>query len=197
MCDFPSVCHTRAQIEAEPLKCLKGISVPKLYLDATERKFEPEFKPSYLKAVEAEHGGVFLVGANGTRKTTLATKIMSAKMDKFASTGRVDALWTTSGEILAEIKSTYSKNSTFSEKDMMDKFSKIGMLLIDDLGAEKVTDWSLSAFYSILSSRINHMKYTIVTSNLDLGQLNEWEPRIASRLAGFQVIEMTGKDWRI
>ena len=122
---------------------------------------------------------------------------MAAKMCEYIGEFAVDGLWITAPEILANIRSTYTAKSKTTELEIMKRYSDVGLLLIDDLGAEKKTDWSLSAFYSILSNRINYMKYTIVTTNLSLEELHKWEPRIASRLGSFQVINLTGKDWRV
>ena len=171
--------------------------VPPLYLEASKKSFEGHYKQDFLAAVESKHGGVLLYGSAGTRKTTFGTKIMAKKMMDHIGEFAVDGLWTTAPELLANIRSTYSAKSKTTEMEIMQKYSDVGLLLIDDLGAEKKTDWSLSAFYSILSNRINYMKFTIVTTNLTLEELHAWEPRIASRLGSFQVIGMTGKDWRL
>ena len=189
-------CRNKAMFDSEPLKALTAIMTPPLYLEASKKVFTG----INLKAQEASrlstHGGIFLHGLTGTGKTTLATSILT---DKFKSVIGKEwgAMWSTMSGILADIRGTYQKASQRTEIEVMSSYSDYPVLLIDDLGAEKVTDWSISALYSILSTRINYMRYTIVTSNLDLPAINEWNPRIASRLAGLQVHKMAGSDRRI
>jgi len=173
------------------------MNVPPLYFDAPQKPFEATFKAIYRSMVESKHGGALLYGSAGTRKTTFGTKLMAEKMLDYITDYGIDGLWSTAPNLLAEIRATYSVKSKETEIEVMQRYSNYGILLIDDLGAEKKTDWSLSAFYSILSNRINYMKFTIITTNLTLEELHLWEPRIASRLGSFQVIVMTGKDWRL
>jgi len=173
------------------------MSVPPLYLEAPKMIFEGQYRSFFNQAVESSHGGVMLHGAAGTRKTTFGTKIMAAKMLGHIGEFAVDGLWTTAPELLANIRNTYNSKAKETELEVMRRYSEVGLLLIDDLGAEKKTDYSLATFYTILSNRINHMKFTIVTTNLNLETLHGWESRIASRLASFNVLEMTGRDHRL
>ena len=73
------------------------------------------------------------------------------------------------------------------------------LLVIDDLVAEKVTDWSRAVLFSVLNDRINNKMPTIVTSNLTPAEISEvLGERIGSRLAGdFLQVEIKGEDRRI
>ena len=189
-------CRNKALFNSEPLKALKGVLVPPLYIESFKRAFTGINLDAQNIAEQAEHGGIFLTGATGTGKTTLGTAIFIEKFNGVIGK-EWGALWTTMGTILADIRNTYQPGAKVTEKEIMKKYSEYPLLFIDDLGAEKVTDWSISALYSILSTRINYMRYTIVTSNLSLSDINNWEARIASRLAGLQVHKMAGSDRRI
>jgi DNA replication protein DnaC len=94
-----------------------------------------------------------------------------------------------------EIRATFS--GTGSESDVVRKYQRMPYMVLDDLGAEKMTDWSVSSLYVVLSGRYNANRPTIVTSNLTLAQIAEWEPRIASRLGGMCVVQLDGKDKRL
>lgn len=72
------------------------------------------------------------------------------------------------------------------------------ILLLDDLGAEKTTDFVKQTLYIILSEREKWDRPTMITTNYLLSEIAEmFDARIASRLKGGTVLEFTGKDWRI
>jgi DNA replication protein DnaC len=75
--------------------------------------------------------------------------------------------------------------------------SKARVMVLDDLGAENVTDHSTSTLYAILSERINNQCVSIVTTNMSLKEINEWDARIASRLAELASIKLPEVDRRI
>lgn len=72
------------------------------------------------------------------------------------------------------------------------------MLIIDDLGSGGLSDFERRTTLDILNGRINALRPTIVTSNWDLQEISDrMDDRIASRLAGFTMLQMTGTDRRI
>ena len=107
-----------------------------------------------------------------------------------------DGLWVTAPRLIARITSTFRDRATETETGVFDLFSRVGSLVIDDLGAEKTTDFSLTSFYSILAHRIDYLKYTIVTSNCSIEDIGKWSARIASRLSSFKIIKLMGADRR-
>ena len=72
-------------------------------------------------------------------------------------------------------------------------------LILDDMGAEKTSEWSIQTLYSIIDRRYRDEKQTLITSNLTLDEIAEKVgDRIASRIAGMcKVVEIKGKDRRI
>ena len=82
---------------------------------------------------------------------------------------------------------------------MLKKYANVGLLVLDDLGAEKTSDWSRQVFYLLLDRRYREMKQTIITTNLSLEQIAEtFDDRVASRLCEMGVtIELKGKDKRV
>jgi DNA replication protein DnaC len=82
---------------------------------------------------------------------------------------------------------------------VVDKYSRCPLLVLDDLGVEKTTDWALQTLYVILNNRYTNYRQTIITSNLTLEEIgNKLGDRIASRIAGMcSIIQMKGKDKRI
>jgi DNA replication protein DnaC len=82
-------------------------------------------------------------------------------------------------------------------EEILRDVQKKKILVLDDLGAEKMSEWTFSALYRVISHRYDYFLPTIVTSNLTLDAIDQWEPRIASRLAGLTVISLTGTDRRM
>jgi len=74
----------------------------------------------------------------------------------------------------------------------------VGMLLLDDLGVEKPSEWTAEQLYGIVNRRWLDERPTIVTSNLTVDKLAAaLDPRLCSRLVhDALVIEMTGEDRR-
>jgi len=185
------------KIASRPDEALGGIRVPKKYVKAAQNQFEGALRKDFEQSTDENCEGLLLIGDTGSRKTTFGTKVMLARLPYHVKNGEIDAMWETAPNIITEIKGTFNSNAKNTEVGVVKKYSEKGMLMIDDLGAEKESDWSISMFYSIISNRINWERFTIVTTNLSMGQLKAWNPRIASRLASFHVLDMGNKDYRI
>ena len=69
------------------------------------------------------------------------------------------------------------------------ELQNVGLLVIDDIGAENSTDWASEKLLMLLNARRN--KPTIITSNLHLNEINEFSARIASRLIGGGIVKHT------
>jgi DNA replication protein DnaC len=67
----------------------------------------------------------------------------------------------------------------------------------DDLGVERFTDAARQNLYYIIDKRYGDMLPTIITSNLTIKEINDKEPRIASRLSEMgRILQFDGKDYR-
>ena len=73
------------------------------------------------------------------------------------------------------------------------------MVIIDDLGTELESSFVTSYFFSFLNERQQLGKSTLITTNLDLKNLNDrYSERICSRIIGnFEICLLTGPDIRI
>ena len=70
-------------------------------------------------------------------------------------------------------------------------------VVLDDIGGEKVSDWTAETLYLVLSEREGNRLPTVVTTNMTLTDLHTWHPRVASRLGGFARIHFDGPDRRL
>ena len=103
---------------------------------------------------------------------------------------------------MLEIKESWRKEedaAAESEKRILDKYSKVPVLVIDDLGAEKISDWSRQVMYLLIDRRYRNCSQTIITSNLThQGLADQLDARIASRVAEMgAVIDMGSTDHRV
>lgn len=143
--------------------------------------------------------GIYLHGAVGTGKTHIAYAIAR----HLEETGGWLRFWNVT-ELLREVKLDFGRDDVQRrrpEADLLEpsSFGTKYPLVLDDIGAEKPTDFVAETLYLIVNARYNNALPTIFTSNLDLGQLSDRVgERIASRIAEMcQVVELTGGDRRL
>lgn len=173
------------------------ITVPKRYLSARLSDF------AGIKFVMPNADGLYITGPAGVGKTHLATAWLAhlapglAVID--AQYGRVtyrSALWASVPGILCELRATFGGRAG-GEMEVMRRYASAAILVLDDLGAQKVTDWTVESLYLLVSKRLNDCLPTIVTSNLKLGDLSRVDNRMASRLGGMAYQELLGNDRRL
>lgn len=109
--------------------------------------------------------GLYLFGEVGTGKTFLAALIAQEYIAKGKSVifGDVPSL-------LADLKATFNKGGT---EDLLNRYCDCNLLILDDIGAGKVTDWNVGILYQIVNARYNADKLTIATSNCSLQDLED------------------------
>jgi DNA replication protein DnaC len=87
-------------------------------------------------------------------------------------------------ELFNEIKSTFNPNSEKTEQDILNYYYDAHLLVLDDFGTVKPTDWVLQTLYLIVNYRYDFLKKTIFTSNLSLQEVAKiyGDDRITSRI---------------
>lgn len=115
-------------------------------------------------------GNIIMTGKAGRGKSHLAYSIIRGLSDETRKLG----LLVNITDLLSEIKRDFSQEAFW-----LDKLKNVDYLVLDDLGAEKVSDWSTSIIYSLLNKRTN----TIITTNLTPVEIRKnYGERIASRI---------------
>jgi DNA replication protein DnaC len=120
--------------------------------------------------VRLEEGrGLWLFGDTGTGKTTLAMLISKAALQA----GRTVAIYSLP-KLLARIRRTYeSEANGDSYLSLFERLTSVDLLHIDDLGAEKRSDWVLEQLYALVNERYETRRSVLITTNLSHEQLEE------------------------
>jgi len=164
--------------------------VPLLYRNARKKDFTEKQWFLAEKALS-----IAILGKNGVGKSHMAAAWMAHWIWYIPG---IKTEWISAPKLLSDFRDSYNRDARTSEKQVIKKYTNdCDLLVLDDLGAEKITDWSLSALYIILSDRIEMCLRTCVTTNLTMEQILNYEPRIASRLMAFTRIKLEGDDQRI
>ena len=132
-----------------------------------------------LDANLADGRGLWLTGDIGTGKTTLAMVVSKSAIEA----GHSVAIYSLP-KLLARIRRTYDADPReLSYLDFFRRLTSVDLLHVEDLGTEKRSDWVLEQLYAIVDERYVDGRSMIVTTNLDLPQLEEQiGPRTVSRL---------------
>jgi DNA replication protein DnaC len=104
--------------------------------------------------------GMWLHGDIGTGKTTIALLIAGAAQEA----GRSVAIYSTP-LLLAELRATYDADSTDSFMQLFRRLTTVDLLVLDDLGAERETEWVLEQLFSLVNERWQDERSIVVTSN--------------------------------
>lgn len=167
-----------------------------------------ENKTAYFKAKKyvadllagKKSNSLFITGNIGTGKTHLAASIAN----ELIKNGQ-PVIFGTLINLLTEVKDSYSIDGEYESK-IINKYSKIGLLIIDDLGKERPSEWTLEKLFTIINNRYENNLPVIITTNYNREKLRErlacnknYEiaDSIISRLYEMcKGINITGKDKR-
>ena len=136
------------------------------------------------KLSEYEGGGLIIKGNTGCGKTHLAISIMrhfernewiehcKENIQRIndgrdlSTKQRSNKLFLSIPELFLQIRESFRDSSKVSEMDLLDKYSYVPFLILDDLGLEKTGEYSISTLYLLLNRRDSYKLNTIITTNL-------------------------------
>lgn len=150
--------------------------------------------PGILRKLEPSDRSLVFYGPFGRGKTGLAVGY-AWRCVHDADLKIKQLRFTTVPDMLAELRSTYNHpthEDTLSEEEVIAKYARVRLLILDDLGAEQVknTGWVEDRLYQIIGERHSELRPTIFTSNLNMDEL---AARIGDRVT-WRIAEMVGKD---
>lgn len=131
-----------------------------------------------FKDFETQAKGLYLYSyKKGSGKTRMAASIGNALINY----RKKNVKYINTLDLLSEIKSTYNKDTTVTESELIYQISKVDVLILDDIGVEGGSSWVNEKFYSIINGRMVNEKVTIFTSNCKIEELKQDE-RIKNRI---------------
>jgi DNA replication protein DnaC len=150
----------------------------------------------YAETFNPKEGkGLLLTGTVGTGKTHLSAAIAMYLLQRLHS-----VVFGTVATLLAQLRGSFNSEKV-TEWDILQRLMKCDLLIIDDLGKEKVTDWVEQTVYEIINARYENNRSLIITTNLSLTEIrakyqNNGEAMVSRILEMCQGVKMDGTDYR-
>ena len=142
--------------------------------------------------------GLYLWGNAGTGKTLLASIILTEIIIRHAVEGRFISISRNFFKTLQE--SFHEGSETYGESGRIEKeLADVDILVIDDFGIQKDTEWKQETLYDLVDARYEAEKFTIFTSNTNpyKGLKDLSQGRILSRIKEMcRILEISGEDYR-
>ena len=138
--------------------------------------------------------GFFFWGNVGAGKTHAASALANELMQERL----VEVLFLNMPSTVTRVKKTFDSPLKNEDKKIFDRMKEVELLIVDDLGVEKFSDWLSDQFYQIIDHRWQNKKPMIITSNQSLEDLSScYKPQVISRIWGCcKSIKFTEEDRR-
>ncbi len=125
------------------------------------KSYSAHFVEEFSKSGPGGTPGLMFVGSIGVSKTHLAAAILKALIVERGANG----LFVDYRELLKKLQHTYAQRGDGSEADILAPVLKAEVLVLDELGATKPTEWVMDTIGYVLNSRYNSCRTTIITTN--------------------------------
>jgi len=149
----------------------------------------------YVKKFPERKNQLLLIGKTGTGKTHITTAIAR----EVISLG-YDVIYDSMQNIISDFEDDKFRSGRVEREPKSEKYLECDLLIIDDLGTEFTTAFTIPCLYNLLNTRQNSGKATIISSNYSPEELrSKYDDRIYSRLVGrgSDILVFEGKDRRI
>ncbi len=161
-------------------------------IPANRMKSYSEYCKNYADDFDEKSGNIIMMGNTGLGKTHLSLAIAGEAAKKGYS-----VIYGSAQNLLSNIENEKFGRSqgVGAEQSILD----CDLLIIDDLGAEFSTQFTVSAVYNIINSRLLSSKPTIISTNMTMDEIEErYTQRVASRILGnFIMMNFKGRDVRV
>lgn len=171
---FAAECSCRIEKKAE-LR-LQRARIPQRYTHCSLESFDTGFRgadPSLGMAlmttrrfadgypVETGGRGLLLTGSIGCGKTHLAVGLLREMIEQRGATG----IFCDYRDLLKQIQNSYNPQVAITELEILRPVFEAEILLLDELGAVKPTDWVWDTVAHVLNTRYNDKRTTLITTN--------------------------------
>ncbi|MCA1816593.1 MAG: ATP-binding protein [Acidobacteria bacterium] len=201
----------RCREENSQSRLLEAARIPRRYSHCTLQNYLKTSKSQWRAMAEASkildgylagrvEQGLLFMGPVGVGKTHISVSILRGLIDQ-----GVPCLFYEFGALLKEIQDSYNSVSQTSELKVLAPVYQTEVLVLDELGASKPTDWVRDTMQQIIGTRYNDRKLTIFTTNYLDARRNPsdetLEDRIGSRLRSrlfemCKTVHIEGEDYR-
>ncbi len=194
LCAAPG-CPVRTAIQQARADAVLGASnIPPLFADAVLAGVrQPQPLREAVESAMARGQSLLFRGGTGTGKTYYAVALLRAEMAR----GRTGC-FAVVPEVLDRVRAAYGEPDNDAD-GMLRALEGVDLLVLDDLGAERPTDWVLERLYLLVNARMLALRQTIYTTNLSPDDLiRRFGTRLMSRIAGsVQTVCFAGPDRRL
>ena len=189
---------------------LGDANIPKRYLHCTFDNFTAYNESLEQAVVKARHvadgfpasRGLLFEGQPGVGKTHLAVAVLKQVIEAAGVRG----LFYDTRDLLRVIRSTYDPSIRTTELEVLRPVMTADLLVLDDLGAEKTSEWVEETMNLIVNTRYNERRLTVFTSNYqdfpeELAEPNSLIFRIGHRMRSrlhemCEFLQMDAADYR-
>lgn len=135
--------------------------------------------------------GLFLTGQSGLGKTFLCSAICHSLAEN-----NIVPLYIVFSDLISDMRASFQHVS--GDADLLAMARQAPVLILDDLGAEHVTEYAISRLFDIINYRRNERLPMVISSNLSLAEVGRiYSPRVASRIIeACQPVMLYGTDIR-
>ena len=147
----------------------------------------------YANEFTTDSSNLLFVGGTGLGKTHLSTALARAIIEK-----GYYVIYETSTNVFADFENDRFRDRYNGEEPVSTKYMDCDLLIIDDLGTEVVTNFTVSCLYNLINTRLNKKLPIILSTNLNAQEIRKiYNDRITSRLFGdFKINMFKGNDIR-
>ncbi len=149
-----------------------------------------EFCMDYAEHFTPDADSLLFLGKTGLGKTFLSSAIAKSLFER--------GYYAAFDSVQNFLRAVENEHFGRTQGNTMETLIDCDLVILDDLGSEFKTSFTHSALYNIINTRINEGKPTIISTNLDSGELSAlYNERIISRITGmFRPIMFFGNDIR-
>lgn len=176
---------------------LQRIGIMRRYIDATVKNFVGNGKliDKVNELANAKAQDILICGPCGCGKTHIAAAFVRLLLEDH----RIDVSGTCFlpvVDFLLQVKATFNSRDD-SELEIIKRYARYRLLVLDDLGSEKPGEWAATTIYALIDRRYREDRPTLITTNLTLEQIEQQlGSRTASRLSQYTLINISMPDYR-
>ncbi len=182
-------CECRVRDRSERLLAAAHIPARYQHCELDNFKYDPEDKSQksigaakflvgrFVEEYPTDKTGLLLVGSVGVGKTHLSVGIIKALMREKG----INCLFCDYRELLKSIQNSYNPSVQATEMEILRPVFDAEVLVLDELGAVRSTEWVFDTVNYVLNSRYNDNRTTIITTNYpdapEQGDIADENPR--------------------